>query len=276
MHLLRGILFFIGMLILAAASFLFFYHRGDQVREGVEDVAEDVGEFLEGHAETIRVPLEGAGLSAKPPPRLIYLNREGALLRAAKHDDSKKNLSAVLHSGGLETFEVPAYAGSHTRWKAIKACVQEQFVDYNIKVVDRRPIDEDYIMVMMGGRPGELAKLNHGKGLLLGLTPFSGQVMHDSIVLIFTGVIGHRTTRTCETVSHEVAHAFGVDHSRLCSDVMTYKRSCVKRQSFRDKDAKCGEYKERPCEDGSDTQNSHEILEKALGPAVARSNSPRN
>ena len=263
MNLLRGFLAFVLVVLVAALSFVFFYHRGEDVRDGVEEVAE----FLEGHAEIIRVPLENARQRAKPPPRIIYLNREGARLSAAVHDDSKKNESAVVHSAGLTEFEVPAYGGSTSRWNKIKACVEQQFADFEIEVVDQRPIDKDYIMVMMGGRPGPLEKLNHGKGDLLGLTSFSGSVMHDSVVLIFTKVIGHRTTRTCETIAHEVAHAFGADHSRLCSDVMTYKRSCVKVQSFRDKDAKCGEYEERACEGGKPTQNSYQLIKAALGPA---------
>lgn len=267
MNFLRGLLVLAGLALLAAGSFWFFYTRADEVREGVQDVAKDVGEFIEGNAKLIRVPIETGPLRHKPPPRIIYLNREGAHLTAGNHDDSKKNVSAVVQVAGLPSFDMPAYTGSNTRWNDIRECVEKQFEDFDIRVVDQRPVDGDYLMVVMGGRPGKLTTVNTGKGKLLGLTPFSGEVVHDAVVLIFTEEIGHRNTRTCETVAHEIAHAFGVDHARLCSDVMTYKRSCVKLQTFRDKDTECGEYEDRACKSGLATQNSHQILLKALGPA---------
>lgn len=263
---LRGVLALFLSLALAGLCFALFYHRGDEVREGVKDVAEDVGEFFEGKAHYVTVPLDKAMGRQAEPPRIIYLNREGATLRPGTRDDAQKNRSTMIRSAGLASFEVAAFTGSDKRWRTIKSCLEKQFSAYDLEVVDRRPVEGDYLMVMMGGRPGALKTHSDGHEHLLGLAPFSGGVIQDAIVLVFTRELGNRSTRTCETAAMEIAHAYGLDHTRLCSDVMTYKRSCVKVQHFAKKDAPCGESKNRTCKSGKPTQNSHQMLLNVLGP----------
>ena len=86
----------------------------------------------------------------------IYLNREGGVITAGT-DDSSRNSSSVVASAGLEAYEVPEYRGLSSQWDTVMSCVSRQFEAYDVDVVDQRPVDRPYVMVMVGGRPGELS-----------------------------------------------------------------------------------------------------------------------
>ncbi len=207
------------------------------------------------------------------PARVIYLNREGARLGAGT-DDSSHNVSSIVERAGLSHADVPAFRGSKRRWDRIVGCVRDRFSAYDVRVVDQRPVNEPYVMVMVGGTPEildggerEEEEDGHDHSHSTGLAPFNGQVIADAVVLVFSRKLRENVRRTCETISMEVAHAYGLDHAMHCGEIMSYLRPCGRRR-FRDDDLPCGEHEPRKC-DGSlgTTQNSHQRLMDIWGPA---------
>lgn len=208
------------------------------------------------------LPQEPAG------PRVVYLNREGASLTAGP-DDSDLNVSSVVASSGMESFDVPAYHGSNAAWNSIVSCVQDQFEAYDVEVVDRRPVSGSYVMAMVGGRSGELQATTNALGNsgrpMSGLAPMNGHVIEDAVVFVFARQITSGARVVCETVAHEVAHAYGLDHTMNARDPMSYLPRRARR-SFQDQEAQCGERAARVCTDGQASQNSHQELLRTLGP----------
>lgn len=200
---------------------------------------------------------------------VIYLNREGALLTAGD-DDSRRNVSSVVQAAGLESYEAAPFVGTALRWNEIRSCIQDRFGDYDVEVVDRRPIEGSYIMVMLGGRPGDLARATGHEGSqvarLRGVAPMGRVPIEDAVVFVFSQSMNDNARVTCETATQEVGHAFGLDHVLDCQDPMTHLASCGRR-TFRDRASPCGEHEARTCVSGEPTQNSHRYLLDVIGPA---------
>ena len=194
---------------------------------------------------------------------LIYLNREGALLTAGR-DESSFNQSSIVTNAELERFEIPEFRGSARRWDDIVECIRRHFEPYDVEIVEERPIDPGYVMVMMGGEVGELLASHSAHGHITGLAPFNGRPIENAVVLVFTRTLRESARRSCETAAMEIAHAYGLDHTRSCRDLMSYQRPCGRRR-FYDEPAACGEHEDRPCMNGGEAQNSHAMLLEVLG-----------
>ncbi len=211
----------------------------------------------------------GENVSQERP--VIYLNREGATLTSGT-DDSSRNVSSVVGAAGLVQYEAAPFTGATRRWNDIVSCVQDRFEAYDVNVVDQRPIEGDYIMVMIGGRPGDLARATGHEGRavsrLRGVAPMGRVPIDDAVVFVFSQSMSHDARVTCETAVQEVGHAFGLDHVLDCHDPMTHLASCGRR-TFRDSDTPCGENEPRTCVSGQATQNSHRYLLDVLGPREA-------
>lgn len=200
------------------------------------------------------------------PMRTIYLNREGATLTAGA-DDSSLNRSSIVANMGVQEAVIPPFASTPARFSSIAKCIRSKFADFDVKVVEQRPVGVDYVMVMLGGTIdvlGDQAKTKHTHAY--GLSPYNGQAIADPVVLVFSRSMKESTVTTCETAAMEIAHAYGLDHGRNCRDLMTYMSRCGTRR-FVDKDIPCGEHKDRDCGDGKPTQNSYAMLMELLGPS---------
>lgn len=198
--------------------------------------------------------------------RVIYLNREGATLTAGP-DDAATNRSMVVQMAEQSSFDVPPYAGSARQFAQIVGCVRGHFERYDVTVVDRRPIDPGYMMVVVGGRAGALAQTQaRGEHSIGGLAPYNGQAVKNAVVLAFAEIHGNRPRAVCDTAAQEIAHAYGLDHTRHCADLMSYMRPCGRRRFVEDA-VPCGESDVRPCGDGAAAQSSHRRLLEVLGPA---------
>lgn len=220
------------------------------------------GEVLEG---ILPFPVPVPRLDRRPVvPRIIYMNREGAHLVAGT-DNSFKNISSIVENADLETADVPAFRGSARTWDRIVACVRAKFEPYEVEVVDQRPTDRGYIMAVVGGTHDVVEGGGHSHGAVSGLAPFNSQTVEDPVVLVFSRTMRERVRATCEVAAMEVAHAYGLDHSRHCGEIMSYNRPCRARD-FMDRDLPCGEHEDRVCGDGEATQNSHRALLAVLGP----------
>jgi hypothetical protein len=195
------------------------------------------------------------------PSKTIFLQRNAVELTPGE-DDAAKGISSVLANASNKPARSKAWSGGDKKWKSVVSCVQKLFSPFDVVVTDTRPADDNFLMVVVGGKPTDLGiKDSHH---VAGLAPFHGGVIPRAIVYAFAATSNNDVQQTCETIGMEVAHAYGLDHEYLCKDVMTYLGNCGKK-SFVDQDAPCGESKKRACEGGAPTQNSYKRLVQVLG-----------
>jgi hypothetical protein len=195
--------------------------------------------------------------SAADSTRTLYLHRDGGRLLAGS-DDASRNRSSVLVSRGRAALDIPAFGSGDGAWNAVVSCVAQQFRDFDVHVVDERPDSGSYIMAMVGGS-SDMLGLPSG---VAGIAPFRGRPIPSAVVFAFES--GHRDARgLCETTAHELGHALGLDHSRLCSDTMSYG-SCGPK-AFRREEAPCGELSDRACTNGSDEFSTWATLQEHVG-----------
>jgi len=223
-------------------------------------------------------------IAPRQPARTIVLERRPIELRPGD-DDAPRGVSSVLASVRAKASKpattakagtaakqpadprrpakLPGWKGTDKGWQQVVSCVAKLFEPFDVTVTDVAPPDLDNIvLVPVGGRPGDLGVTDRRVG---GLAPFNGGVIARPIVFAFSAQLGNRVRDVCETIGMEVAHAYGLDHGYLCSDVMTYLQPCGAKR-FVDKDIRCGEAKPRNCEGGEPTQNSYRRLLQVLGP----------
>jgi hypothetical protein len=201
-------------------------------------------------------------LSPTPPgpSRTIYLARTPLELTPGE-DNAPAGISSVVAAKANKPVKVPGWKGSDKAWNQFVACQKKLWAPFDVEVTDQRPADDDFLLVAVGGRPGDIGESNKRVG---GLAPFSGSVIPKGVVFVFSQQLGNLATPVCETAGMEIAHAYGLDHGYNCKDVMTYLKPCGAK-SFLDKDIPCGETKKRPCAGGGESQNSHQRLLKELG-----------
>ena len=158
---------------------------------------------------------------------------------------------------------IPRFAGTDRTWQAMTTCVKANFAAFRVDVGDRRPARGTYITVLVGGRASQLELDDDSTA---GVGPYSGEVIHDAVVHVFAENIGaNEVAALCATASHEIGHALGLDHSRRCGDLMSYDNDRCGTQRFVDADAACGEFEDRACGNGDDTQNSYRRLAEMIG-----------
>lgn len=198
-----------------------------------------------------------------PTPKVIFLDRRPRTLTPGV-DDAAAGVSSVIGHQGDAPRTVPGWKGSAKQWTQLVACVREQFARFDVAVSDTVPTTREHILVVVGGKAKDIGVKDP---LIAGLAPFNGQIIPRAVVFSFAASQSHAPRAVCETIAMEVAHAYGLDHEYLCSDVMSYLKPCGKR-GFVDKDAACGEKKKRACAGGAATQNSFRALLATLGPAL--------
>lgn len=216
-----------------------------------------------------RVPTKGdfvriARRFDNTPPKVIYLERNSIELSPGE-DDAARGISSVLQNAGTpKLVKSKAWSGGDAKWKQLVACVKAMYAPFNVTVTDERPTTDNFMLVVVGGKPTDLGIKNSHH--VSGLAPFNGDVIPRAVVFAFAATANNDVQSVCETVGMETAHAYGLDHGYHCKDVMTYLTGCGKKEGFVDKDVRCGESKARDCEGGKPTQNSFRHLLAVLGP----------
>ncbi len=194
------------------------------------------------------------------PSKTIYLERRGVELSPGV-DDAPAGVSSVLASGANKPVRTKPWSGGDANWNKLVKCVQTIFGPFDLEVTDKRPTHDDFVMVAVGGRPGDIGVKDTK---VSGLAPFNSAPIPRAVVFAFSVHTRNDVRVTCETISMEVGHAYGLDHEYLCKDVMTYLRNCGSK-SFVDADAPCGEGKKRACANGDKTQNSFRHMLTVVG-----------
>lgn len=220
-------------------------------------------------------------LAPGAPARVIYLVRQPIELHAGRDDSSRGSssviaslrakaagsASATKESVAFSTpVKLPGWKGTDKGWQQVMGCVRSLFSPFDVAITDTAPVDDNYVLVAVGGKPAEIGAKDRR---VAGLAPFNGGVIEKPVVFAFSAAVGNEPRTVCETIGMEVAHAYGLDHGYSCDDVMTYLPRCGAR-TFTDKDVRCGETKRRNCEGGEPTQNSYRRLLEVLGQRAAR------
>lgn len=202
------------------------------------------------------------GTPARAQSRIIYLNRDGAILRPGDND-SIRQVSSII----AEPIEHDGWDVDDDYWNATVSCIQELYAPFDVKVTDEDPGDAPHVEVMFGGSPGDVGLPDN----VAGVSPFTTDcaVIENSVVFAFTDILPDDDPRmVCEVTAQEIAHSFGLDHEMLASDPMTYL-DYVGDRKFQDRTASCGEYADRTCGvNGAmcrQRQNSVALLEERLG-----------
>jgi uncharacterized protein (TIGR03382 family) len=207
-------------------------------------------------------PTPSAGTSTRAQSRVIYLNRDGAILRPGDNDAIHQVSSIVA-----EPIEHDGWDVDDDYWAATVSCIAELYAPFDVKVTDQDPGDVPHVEVMFGGSPGDLGLPDN----VAGVSPFTTDcaIIENSVVFAFTDILPDDDPRmVCEVTSQEIAHSFGLDHEMLPSDPMTYL-DYVGDRKFQDRMASCGEYADRTCGVNGVTcrqrQNSVALLQQRLG-----------
>jgi uncharacterized protein (TIGR03382 family) len=193
--------------------------------------------------------------------RVIYLNRDGAILRPGEND-ARSDISSVVSEPTLIT---PWDIDDDT-WDETVGCVKELYARFDVTVTDRDPGNVPHIEAIFGGHPNDVGLPDN----VAGVSPFTTDcsTIENSIVFTFTDVLPDDSRLMCEVMAQEIAHSFGLDHEMLASDPMTYLDYSGNR-TFKDQMAPCGELGNRPCGiDGHvcrEKQSSVQLLESRLG-----------
>lgn len=212
-----------------------------------------------GFAQARLSPVMHTPAEAEPPgPFTVVLHRAGGHVVPGVDDPARLH-SGVLQRQGIPALDLPGFDGDDAKWNRFVTCVQDKFADFAVDVVDIPPATGRYALAMVGGTP-ELFGFRPTVG---GISPHESDVIEDGVLFVFQPERGSERS-LCEIAAHEIGHVLGLDHSRLCSDLMSYEACGPK--AFREEPAPCGEWEDRACEDGSQQQSSHARLMELVGP----------
>jgi hypothetical protein len=196
---------------------------------------------------------------------VVYLHRDGLLLESGEVDDARTNRSTTRYVHGIDRgpIRVSSYPGSDAEWSQVAACVAHGLAPFDVQVVDERPPEGDYLMVLFGGTSAGIAH-DSPRERLWGLSMGGCQPRRNGIVHVFSETIGANPIANCSVALHEIGHAFSLEHVELAADPMSPGSLAT---TFVDRSAPVGSHSEEPWSCGHASQNSYRRLLELLGPA---------
>ena len=159
-----------------------------------------------------RAPAPGATAAASS--NVIFLNRcTGGCTVRYGNTDSRTDHSSI----GQGT--LTAWSYDDATWQKVVQCMKDVFEPYNVVITDQDPGSADHLEIMIAGNPGDIM-LPSDVGGIAEQTCASYQA--DTLVFDFAAVWQGSVEDICSTAAQEIAHTWGLDHTTLASDPMTY------------------------------------------------------
>jgi len=203
-----------------------------------------------------------AAPTARAGTRVIYLNRDGAVLWPGDANDSSSQTSTIVS----EPTSIGAWDIDDDTWADTVACVRDIYRPFDVTITDEDPGDAPHMEAIFGGHPNDVGLPDN----VAGVSPFTTDcaMIESSIVFTFTDVMPDDARTMCEVMAQEIAHSYGLDHEMLASDPMTYLDYAGER-TFQNEMAPCGENGNRLCGINGNMcrqkQNSVALLTERLG-----------
>ncbi len=213
-------------------------------------------------------------MAKKGVPHILYLNLGGGTFHVdASYADNSATGASSFATGTLSPLSIqdPVW----TEKLAVE--VRRLFAPYDLIVTTTRPASGDYNMLMLGGQPSQLGYTGGNVGGLGTLD--CGDTSDRNIGFAFDAGLKADDPFSAgdyaSVVAHEAGHNYGLVHSDVACDIMSYGAcfdpvTYVDNKTFLDQnmplqaDSKTGAWS---C--GMSTTNSHQLLLAALGPAKA-------
>ena len=208
---------------------------------------------------------ESAVASAPVGTRTLFLNRNGGTYYPGT-DNSSNNTSSIISAA----VQAPPWSRTDAEWQALLAGAQAAYAPYNVFVTDQDPGAAPHVEVVVSGNPTMIGE----PSWTAGISPMApaGEVIERAICWVFDTQL-QGTADQVRVVTHEAAHAYGLDHEFYCPNTMSYLFDCPAK-SFEDSAEYCGEYAARTCASGGSTQDSVQSLLSSLGPSQGTSPPP--
>lgn len=201
---------------------------------------------------------------------VLYVNFDGAQITKSNTSDATTNSSFI--GGGA----VPPFDGDQATRDQVVALVTQLYAAYDIQVVTSRPASGDYDMALVGGTPADLGLAYSSN--VTGVAPMDcDDKLPRDIAFVFSDSIKALTSasmyarRVAETAAHESGHTYGLPHSDVGCDLMSYS-SCAELKTFLDQTMPMQSDSYGKC--GLTSMNSHQLLLGTLGPAPTQPQPP--
>lgn len=170
-------------------------------------------------------PAASTQRAAEAAPRLtVVVHRGGGRVAAGDYDNAKRWVSHTVQTTGRSEVTMPAFEGTDVEWRTMLSCARSHYSGLPIDFVEMPPPTGDYLLVVVGGTPRHLGQTNMWGLASMGLKA----VVPKAVGFVFSAAVRvkDRTVALCETLTHEVGHMIGLDHSPDCSDVMSDNVEC--------------------------------------------------
>jgi hypothetical protein len=211
-----------------------------------------------GSCIAVEVPPAPGPTPMAAPHHLLYVNRcvGGATYSSSWSDDSRANRSQII--SGSKT--LPEFPYDDATWNAMMQRIRRIYAPFDIEVTDVDPGDEPHAEAVVCGSAQAWGTSNG----VLGISPWSCSIIPNSVSFIFPVDHGDDAVGLAETVTHEAAHAFTLEHEMICEDIMWWSSECAGDKYFYDQSAQCGDGSAESCSCGGQ-QNSYQDLLGSFG-----------